>query len=276
MLSIDAHQHFWAWARGDYHWMTASETLAPLRRDFLPRDYAPFRERWGIEKTVLIQAAPTSHETDYMLGLADACDFVAKVVGWIDFEKPQERERFETYARHRKFAGVRPMISIIGDVEWMHRPDLRWAYDAITDLDLSFDALGYPIHLESFLRLFERHPRMRTVIDHALKPNIRARDTERWARLIERIARTTPVYCKLSGLANEAAPDWSIATLRPYVEHIIHCFGPERVMWGSDWPVINLAGTFDRWRDTSLKLLGGTRGARMILGGTAQAFYRIE
>jgi L-fuconolactonase len=276
MLTVDAHQHFWAPARGDYGWMGSSEALAPLRRDFLPKDYEPVRERWGIDKTVLVQAAPTSHETDYMLGLADASDFIAKVVGWIDFENAEERARLENYARHQKFAGVRPMIQDIPDVEWMHRADIDWAYDAIVDLDLTFDALGYPIHLEGFLRLFERHPKMRTVIDHGMKPTIRNRDTERWARIMERIARSTPVYCKLSGLATEAEPGWSIETLKPYAEHIVHCFGPERVMWGSDWPVLNLNGSFDRWRDASLKILGGSRGARMILGGTAQAFYRIE
>ena len=162
-MKVDAHQHLWAPARGDYHWMNG-EGAAPIRRNVMPKHLEPHLKAHGIDRTVLVQAAATVEETEYMLGLADATDFVAKVVGWIDFEKPSDRYHLERLARHPKFAGVRPMIQDLPQVDWMHRADVQWAYEAIIDLDLTFDALGYPIHLDNFARLFDRYPKMRTVI----------------------------------------------------------------------------------------------------------------
>lgn len=271
---IDSHQHFWAPARGDYFWMEGPGA-APIRRDVFPKDLAPHLGAQGIDRTVLVQAAATVEETEYMLGIADATEFVAKVVGWIDFEKRDDIRHLARLAKHRKFAGVRPMIQDIPDAGWMLRPDVQWAYEAIIDLDLSFDALGYPIHLDNFGRLFERYPKMRTVIDHCMKPVIRDNGFDIWARKMEAIARSTPVFCKLSGLATEALPGWTVDTLRPYAEHVISVFGPDRVMWGSDWPVLELNGSYDAWREASLDIIGDHPGRAAILGGTAARFYRI-
>jgi L-fuconolactonase len=273
-MIIDSHQHFWSPARGDYFWMEGPGA-APIRRDIHPKDLLPHLSQHGIDRTVLVQAAPTVEETEYMLGLADATDFVAKVVGWVDFENPDDRKHLERLAKHRKFAGVRPMIQDLPDVHWMHRPDVQWAYQAIMDLDLTFDALGYPIHLDAFARLFDKYPKMRTVIDHCMKPVIRDGAFDDWARKIEAIARSTPVFCKLSGLATEARAGWTAETLRPYAEHIVNAFGPERVMWGSDWPVLDLNGSYGSWRAATLDIISSHAGRDAILGGTAQRFYRI-
>lgn len=273
-MRIDAHQHFWAPARGDYGWMQASETLASLRRDVLPEHLALHLKPAAIDATVLVQAAPTVFETEYMLGLADATPWVAKVVGWIDFEDVSDRRHLERFARHAKFAGVRPMIQDIAEVEWMHRADVQWAFDAIVDLDLSFDALGLPVHLEAFLRLFDRYPTMRAVVDHAMKPAIRLGHFDDWARRLERIARETPVFCKLSGLVTEAGPGSSEAMLKPYVDHILSAFGADRVMWGSDWPVLELAGTYEAWHGSAKRLVEPAFHER-VFGGTAKTFYRI-
>lgn len=275
MLRVDAHQHFWAVARGDYGWMESSPSLAPIRRDFVPADYEGFRTRYEIDRTVLVQAAPSLEETEYMLGLADATPWIAKVVGWIDFEDRSHRRHLERLARHAKFSGVRPMIQDIADIDWMLRPDVQWGYDAICALDLTFDALGFPRHLGNFRRLFDRYPKMRVVIDHCLKPEIRNRSFDAWAAGIAEIAAKTPVYCKLSGLATEAGSDWNVATLRPYAEHVINSFGSERVMWGSDWPVVNLAGGFDTWRQAAEEIVGDTAARDRIFGGNAAEFYRI-
>ena len=134
-MTIDAHQHFWAPARGDYFWMEGP-AAAPIRRDVFPWHLEPHLRTHGIGKTVLVQAAATIEETEYMLGIADATDFVAKVVGWIDFEKPADRKHLARLAKHGKFAGVRPMIQDIADPGWMHRPDVQWGYQAVIDLDL--------------------------------------------------------------------------------------------------------------------------------------------
>jgi len=273
-MRVDAHQHFWAPSRGDYGWMQASAALAPLRRDVLPEHLAPHLAMHGIDRTVLVQAAPSVFETEYLLGLADATPWIAKVVGWVDFEQPSDLAHLERFARHAKFAGVRPMIQDIADPAWMHRPDVRWAFDALVDLDLSFDALGLPLHLDHFRVLFDRHPQLRSVVDHAMKPAIRDGAFDDWAAGLERIARETPAFCKLSGLLTEAGADRSDAALRPYVDHILSVFGAERVLWGSDWPVLELAGTYDGWFAMAQRLVPASAAAA-VFGRTAQRFYRI-
>ncbi len=272
-MKIDSHQHFWSPSRGDYGWM-ASEGAKPLRRPVGPKALAPHLARHGIDKTVLVQAAPTVNETEYLLGLADATDFVAKVVGWIDFEDRHDLRHLARFAGHPKFAGVRPMIQDLPDAAWMHRKDVQWAFDAITDLDLTFDALGYPIHLDPFQRLFDRYPAMRTVVDHCMKPVIWEDEFDDWAGRIEKMARTTPVFCKLSGLATEAKPGWTVDTLKPYARHVIDSFGPTRVMWGSDWPVLELNGSYDGWFGAATEIVGA-KDAAQVFGGTAASFYRI-
>jgi L-fuconolactonase len=272
-MKIDAHQHFWSPARGDYGWMDGAG-LENLRRPILPPDFEPHRKAFNIDRTVLVQAAPTVNETEYMLGLADATDFVAKVVGWVDFENRDDFRHLERLAKHPKFSGVRPMIQDLPDPEWMHRQDVQWAFDAIIDLDLTFDALGFPIHIEPFQRLFDRYPSMRTVIDHCMKPRIRDGEFLGWATGVAKLAKTTPVSCKLSGLATEAASGWSVETLKPYAKHMIESFGSSRVMWGSDWPVLELNGTYEAWIEAAKAIVSRAEQDK-IFGQTAANFYRI-
>jgi L-fuconolactonase len=271
-LKIDAHQHFWNPARGDYDWME-SEGAKPLRRTIMPQDLAPHLKAHGIDKTVLVQAAPTIAETDYMLGIADATESVAKVVGWVDFESRDDLKQLTRLKQHPKFAGVRPMIQDLPDPEWMHRADVQWAFAAIVDLDLTFDALGFPIHLDAFRRLFDYYPTMRTVIDHCLKPVIRDDQYEPWATKMAAIALHTPVFCKLSGIVTEAKPGWTVETLKPYARHVLASFGKTRVMWGSDWPVLELNGSYASWHDAAQMIVGQSSE---VFGGTAARFYQID
>jgi L-fuconolactonase len=274
-MNIDSHQHFWSPSRGDYFWMVG-DAVAPINRDILPRDYAPLRSAHGIDKTVLVQAAPTVDETEYMLGLADATDFVAKVVGWVNFEQRDDFKQLERLSNHWKFSGIRPMIQDIPDVDWMHRAEVQWGFDAIIDLDLTFDALGFPIHLDNFLKLFQRYSNARIVIDHCMKPAIRGNEFDHWARKMIVIARETTVFCKLSGLPSEAQKGWTVETLRPYAEHVIDVFGPSRVMWGSDWPVVELNGSYASWRDAAASYVLDADERKEVFGGTAARFYRIN
>ena len=273
-MMIDAHHHFWNPARGDYFWMVG-EAMAPIAKVIGPKDMAAHLLKAGIAKTVLVQAAPTIAETQYMLGLADATEHVAKVVGWIDFENRDDLRQLARLAMHPKFSAVRPMIQDLPDPEWMHREDVQWAFDAIIDLDLSFDALGFPLHLDAFLRLFQRYPKMRTVIDHCMKPTIRDDAFEPWASKMAVIAKETNVFCKFSGLATEAKPGWDFETLRPYAKHVLDNFGPRRVMWGSDWPVLNLNGDYEQWLSAAKTLVAEADRAA-VFGETAAHFYRIK
>lgn len=277
-MIVDSHQHFWNPARGDYGWMPKGDLV--LDRRYTPADLAPTLVQEGIGATVLVQAAPSIAESEYMLGLADATPFVAGVVGWVDFEKPSDRGELTRLAGHPKFKGVRPMIQDIADDNWMLRDDVQWGYRAVTDLGLTFDALGFPRHLANFLILLKRHPDMRVVIDHCMKPQIRDPSPASfafWAEGMARIAGETGAFCKFSALITEAGPGWTVEDLRPYADHVLRVFGPERVMWGSDWPVCRLRGEYGQWRAAAKALTAGlgVEAEARIYGGTARAFYGL-
>lgn len=275
---IDAHQHFWNPTRGDYGWMPPDDPV--LSHAYGPADLAPALRATGVTQTVLVQAAPTVNETEYMLGIADVTPHVAKIVGWVNFEDPAQVDTLKRLAQHPKFAGVRPMIQDIPDDAWMLREDVQWAYRAIIDLDLTFDCLGFPRHLTNFHTLLTRYPDMRAVIDHCMKPQFRAHsvDTFRaWADGMTALARDTGAFCKLSGIVTEADTDWSAEVLRPYFDHVLSAFGAARVMWGSDWPVVRQRLEYAVWFERARELvrdLSPDEQAR-IFEGTACEFYRI-
>ncbi|MFQ5624433.1 MAG: amidohydrolase family protein [Paracoccaceae bacterium] len=276
---IDAHQHYWDPKRGDYDWMPMDNPI--LARKYTPADLAPSLDTHGISKTVLVQAAATVYESEYLLGIADATPSVAGVVGWIDFERPSDLEHLKRLAQHPKFLGVRPMIQDIPDVDWMLRDDVQWGFRAVTDLDLTFDALGFPPHLANFLTILKRYPDMRTVIDHCMKPQIRDHAQgphvfQDWAAGMSRLAETG-ACCKFSGLVTEASEDWTVDDLRPYAAHVLSAFGPSHVMWGSDWPVCRLRASYDRWRETAEELTSELSDADRaeVFGGTASRFYGL-
>jgi L-fuconolactonase len=277
-MRIDAHQHYWHPARGDYDWMPQDDPV--LARPYGPADLQPLLDAHGIGGTVLVQAAATIAETEYMLGIADTTPHVRGVVGWVDFERPEDLAQLRRLAAHPKFRGVRPMIQDIPDDDWMLRDDVQWGFRAVCDLGLTFDALGFPRHLGNFLTILKRYPEMRVVVDHCMKPQIRARGPEsfrHWAEGMARIAGETGAFCKLSGLVTEAAEDWTVDDIAPYAEHVLTAFGPERVMWGSDWPVCRLRAEYDRWWQTAEQLtaaLPDPARAR-VFGGTAVAFYGL-
>ena len=278
-MKIDAHQHFWNPDRGDYDWMPMDNPV--LARSYQLVDMEPFIAAAGMEYTVLVQAAATVHETEYMLGIADATPNVAGVVGWIDFENPDDLHHLKRLANHPKFLGVRPMIQDIPDVDWMLRDDIQWAFRAVCDLDLTFDALGFPRHLENFLTILTRYPDMRVVVDHCMKPEIADHTDDRlafWADGMSRIADQTGAVCKFSGLVTEANDAWTVGQLKPYADHVLTAFGPDRVMWGSDWPVCRLRGEYGDWYGAAEVLtshLSEAERAR-IFGETAAEFYRLS
>ena len=279
-LKIDAHQHFWQPLRGDYDWMPRENLV--LNRAYGPSDLSPSLERHGIDGTVIVQAAATINETEYMLGLADATPSILGVVGWINFENPSDVTHLERFAAHPKFRGVRPMIQDIQDVNWMLRDDVQWAFRAVVDLDLTFDALGFPVHLTNFLKLVARYPEMRVVYNHCMKPQIfdqrKGKDAfPQWASGISRLADKTNGGCKFSGLVTEAGDGWTIDDLRPFAGHVLNAFGPHRVMWGSDWSVCQLQAEYGDWHDISQDLtISLSKADRAeIFGGTATKFYRL-
>jgi L-fuconolactonase len=272
-MRIDAHQHFWTLARGDYGWLT--DKLAPIYRDFSPSDLQPILARHRIEKTILVQAAPTVAETEFLLGIGAATPFVAGVVGWADFESAETPQVVARLAGNPLLVGLRPMIHDIADDRWMLRDDLAPTFEAMIAHGLVFDALVRPQHLRPLAKLLARYPKLAVVVDHGAKPLIRERRLEPWREDIVAIAAHPLAACKLSGLVTEAGANWAALDLRPYVDHLIEVFGPSRLLWGSDWPVVDLGGGYVRWIEATATLLAPlkARDRDAILGGNAQRVY---
>jgi L-fuconolactonase len=276
-MPIDAHQHYWDPARGDYGWLTPE--LEILYRTFSPADLKPLRERAGIERTVVVQAAPTIEETHYLLNLARHDPSIAGVVGWVPLLSPTAPDLIEALAREPKFKGVRPMLQDLPDDTWIANPDLTPAIEALIAHDLAFDALIYARHVEHIETFAARFPALRIVVDHGAKPPIRHGPVgyQVWTDAITRLAALPQAHCKLSGLVTEASPGWTEETLQPYVDHLLKSFGPARLMWGSDWPVLDLNGDYLLWHAVSTTLLASLSDAEReaVFGGNAAAFYRI-
>lgn len=272
---LDSHQHFWRLSRGDYGWLTPE--LQALYRDFEPEDLKPHLDRCAVRQTILVQAAPTVAETRFILDLADAHDFIAGVVGWIDFEADDALEVLATLRARSKLVGIRPMIQDIPDPNWMLKPVLAPAFEALIEQHLVFDALVKPPHLPMLLQLAKRHPDLKIVVDHAAKPAIALGAFDAWAKDIERIARETSAVCKISGLVTEANAAEHDA-LEPYVDHVLACFGPSRLMWGSDWPVCEMVCRYDEWFDLSQQLFAHLTPSERaaIFGDVARSTYGIE
>ena len=274
MSRIDSHQHFWRLDRGDYGWLTPQ--LAPIYRDFLPADLEPHLAVADVSATIAVQAAPTVAETRYLLQLAREHPFIAGVVGWVDFEEATVADTIAELAADASLVGLRPMIQDIDDPEWMLRTELTPAFEAMIDHGLVFDALVRTEHLPALRELAARFPDLVMVLDHGAKPPIAAGDLTAWKREITSLARETPVICKLSGLVTEAGTSDALR-LAPCVEHLLESFGPQRMMWGSDWPVCELVCSYDAWRLTSNMLLAGldTAAREQIYSGVARTTYGI-
>lgn len=272
-MIIDAHQHFWKPDRADYGWLTPE--LKTLYRDFLPSDLKPLLDSCGVEKTILVQAAPTEAETHFMLGLAKNNDFIAGVVGWTDFEAETVAEATAALAENKFLVGLRPMVQDIADDKWLAQPSLAPAFEAMIANKLAFDALLLPRHIRHLLPVLDRHPELAVVVDHAAKPTLKTGVSKDWFDDMAAVAKHEHVHCKLSGLATEAREDWTTGDLIPVVDHLLQCFGPDRLIWGSDWPVLTLAGTYERWWKAAQELtstLTETERAG-IFGENAKYFY---
>jgi len=276
-MIVDSHHHFWRVARGDYHWMPKTGVLP---HDYLPDDLRPVLRRAGVDRTVIIQAAQTEAETAFLLDLAERTDFVAGVVGWLDFEDDRFAEKLDALRRRPKFVGLRPMLQDIADDAYILRPKIMANLHHVEALDLPFDILTFPRHLPHLLKALDQLPRLRGVVDHISKPPIAAGRLEGWAEDMKAVAAHENISCKLSGMVTEAdMANWKPADLAPFVRHVFTAFGKDRVMFGSDWPVCLQAASYAevlnalRW---ILDPLLDAEGMAKLLGGNAIGFYKLE
>ncbi|AWB19969.1 amidohydrolase [Methylobacterium currus] len=269
---IDAHHHLWRLADRPGRWPPPE--LAALHRDFTPDDLAPLLAAAGLDGTVLVQTLEDEAETAAMLALAARNPVILGVVGWTDLKAADAPERIARLARDQWLRGLRPMLQDHPDDDWIADPCLAPAADAMAAHDLAFDALVRPRQLPHLLTFAARHPALRVVIDHGAKPAIGQGGSPGWGEALAALAALPNVACKLSGLLTEAGEGGAEA-VRPYAEAILALFGPGRVMWGSDWPVLTLAGEYGDWLAQSRDLVPPAHHDA-VFGANAAAFYRLD
>jgi L-fuconolactonase len=271
---IDAHQHFWSLAAPGHQWPTPAD--AAIHRDFEPADLLAATDNLSLRATVLVQSQPTDVDTDWLLDLAERTPLVAGVVGWVDLQSPAAPERIAALAQRPKLRGLRPMLQSIEDTDWLLNDDLAPAIAAMIRHGLRLDALVQPRHLPMLATLAKRWPELPIVIDHGAKPFAGAGLLDPWRDDIAALVEYG-VWCKLSGLRTEQKIGQPATALQPYVDHLVRCFG-ERLMWGSDWPVLLLAGdTYRDWVETAGRLAGACGAARERLFSLAAAeFYGLD
>ena len=273
MERIDTHMHVWRLARGDYDWMTPD--LGAIYRDFQIDDAWPAARTAGVSSVILVQAAATAAETDYLLSLADGDARVAGVVGWVDFEAADAGAEIARRAADPRMLGLRPMIADLPDPEWILRPAFSPLLDAMAAQSLVFDGHARADLIPVMTRLADRHPALQIVLNHGGKPQIASGNLAAWRDDLAALAQRPNVACKLSGLLTEAGNRTSDEALGDIAAHMRGCFGPDRIMWGSDWPVLNLAGDYAGWAAQSARLINRffPDHQRAVWAGNARRIY---
>lgn len=277
--TVDAHQHFWDPSRVDYPWMT--EALTPIRRRFAPEDLQPVLVERGVELTILVQTRSSLDETKEFLRIAEETEFVGGVVGWVDLTEPDVTERLNELRSDRSgrwLVGIRHQVHDESDPVWLLRPEVWRGLSAVESAGLVFDLLVRTRELPAALSTVRNFPKLRFVVDHLAKPSIKDGVFEPWAERISEFGGLTNVWCKISGMVTEADwQSWRPEQLVPYVDHVRAVFGPERLIFGSDWPVCLLAGSYAEVYDAARLALGRLMPAEsgMVFGGTASEVYRL-
>lgn len=273
---IDAHVHLWDPDRGDYGWLTPA--LPGLFRRIDERELRTHLTGAGVSGAVLVQAAPTVAESDYLLSIAERTSWVRGVVGWVDFDAPDVEHQIARRAGQPKFVGVRPMLQDISDPDWILDPSRSRALTALASHGLVFDALIEPIHLTRIEKIARRHPQLAIVIDHAAKPTIGNTVDRFWREGLRALASCPNVVCKLSGLLNELTPGVESTKALECAEVVLQLFGPSRVIWGSDWPVLTLASSYQQWYALTRRALSSLSETERdaVMGDNAMRIYRLK
>jgi L-fuconolactonase len=276
-VRIDAHQHFWKIGMFQAAWLEQPSHRA-IYRDFLPADLVPHLRATGIDRTVFVQTQHDLAENRWVLGLADQNDFIAGVVGWIDLASPDCERQLVEFRLHPKACGIRHVTHDEPDVNFIVRPDVLRGLKILEKHRVPFDLLFFVEHLPHASAVADHCPELPLVIDHLAKPRIKARSISDWEPAFRAAAKRPNVFCKLSGMVTEADwKNWKPTDLKPYIDIALDCFGPERLMFGTDWPVCELAGTHEQVHGAMTDMLANltpTEQSR-IFGGTAREFYSI-
>jgi L-fuconolactonase len=279
MIRIDSHQHFWQLGLPfDYRWLDLPEH-ARIRRDFLPDHLAPHLRAAGVDRSVFVQTQHNLEENRWVLGLAEKYDFIAGVVGWVDLASPECERQLLEFKDYPRFVGVRHVTQDEPDDDFIVREDVLRGLRVLEKHAVPFDLLFYVRHLRHAATVARLLPNLPLVIDHLAKPHIRDRRLDDWRPHLQAAAAFPNVYCKLSGMITEAdRQHWTAKDLEPYVQTALESFGPGRCMFGSDWPVCELAGSYEQVYQALRDALGSLSAGEeeRIFGGTAREFYRLN
>lgn len=273
---VDSHQHFWQLSRGDYNWLKPELTV--LYQDFLPKQLERELYENDVSQTILVQAEDSEDEIHFMLAIAEVNKFVAGVVGWVDMEASNVLEKLEHFCESKYFKGIRPMLQDIDDINWILKDEFTPIFQFMAEKQLTFDALVRDAHLSNIHILACRHPSLNIVIDHCAKPDLSKAPSDFWKSSLKNVASCENVCVKLSGLLTEAPKGQvSVDVIQPYFDHIIDVFGSDRIIWGSDWPVVKLNGDYDTWISLTQSLLKNHsfEDKCKIWAKNAQNFYRL-
>jgi L-fuconolactonase len=274
---IDAHHHLWKYNRSDYGWMD-NDALSPLRRDYLIEDLTQAAAPAGVTGTVAVQACQNLAETEWLLQTAAQHSLIQGVVGWVPLYSPDLASVLDRFASNPSFKAVRHVVQDEPDDRFILGPGFNRGVEQLQRHSLVYDILIFERHLPHAIEFVDRHPQQVFVLDHIAKPRIKENLLEPWAGHIRELARRENVYCKLSGMATEADwTHWTAQQLRPYFDVVLAAFGPRRLMFGSDWPVLNLAAEYSTWLDTVRTWIADLSPdeQRRILSGTAREAYRL-
>jgi len=277
MIKIDSHQHYWKTSRTDYGWLQSSK--GRIYADYMPEDLKPLLKQFNIDKTIIVQAAPTTEETDFMLQIADNEETVAGVVGWLDLESDDFEQTWLQYSKHPKFVGFRPMIQNLPS-EWIIGEKIINNLKKIAEAQFPIDLQANQRHLPYLIQMMTKVPNLKAVVNHLAKPSIDQGEVEPWATQIKEMAAFPNVMCKLSEMVSTKMDGaWSKESIKPYAEHVIQSFGKNKVMFGSDWPVCLYSATYEQvvdlfeycistgWSDDEIA---------QVYGENAIQFYKLK
>jgi L-fuconolactonase len=275
-MRIDAHQHFWRYNREEYGWI--DDSMSRIRRNFLPADIEPELKRTEFDGCIAVQARQTLDETRWLLDLADSSPFILGVVGWVDLRSNKVRAELEELSSHPKLLGVRHMVQSEPDNRFLLQPEFLRGVSMLVEFDLTYDILIYPRQLPVATEFVQHFPRQGFVLDHLAKPLIKSGSVHPWDSNIRELAKCENVFCKMSGLVTESDwKSWKPEHIAPYLETALDCFGPERLMIGSDWPVCTVAASYSQVTDLVENFLSKypDRVRNAVLGGTAKTFWKL-
>ncbi len=275
-MKIDSHQHFWQYDPSKHEWI--NDEMEKIRKDFLPEDLAPILQQNGIDGCVAVQADQSEAETDFLIELASKNDFIKGVVGWVDLMADDVYDRLEYYSEFKIVKGFRHVVQGETDPEFMLRPKFKAGITELGAYDFTYDILIYHYQLDQAIRFVKLFPEQKFVLDHIAKPDIKSGEYGTWQTEIKKLALHQNVYCKLSGIITEGEWEgWKPADFKVYLETVLKAFGPERLMFGSDWPVCLVAGQYEEVLGIVTDFIGNLTPLeqKKIMGGTAQKFYNL-